>query len=227
MKPSVSLKSQSSAVALETGAALALAAAATSAAGAQTPSDTKPVQDLIDGIRSSNENVSSQACDSAANYGPAAIHPLALEMGSSDVETARKAKRALCNLVRRAPRPGAQTEAAAVQDKLLAELHAGTQLPIPARREIIWLLSEIGTSTAVPDLAQLLDDPELREDARCALTRLPFPQAVAALSAALPKAEEKFKYALADSLRSRGQNVDSYPTRKMTPVAQTTVTPKK
>ena len=74
-------------------------------------------------------------------------------------------------------------------------------------------------------MAALLTDKDVREDARCALTRLPAPGAVTALKSAFATAPEDFKYALAESLRQRGQKVEGYPSRKLVPTAQTTVAP--
>ena len=75
-------------------------------------------------------------------------------------------------------------------------------------------------------MAALLADEELREDARCALTRLPAPSAVTALKSAFAAASGDFKYALAESLRQRGEKVEGYPSRKLVPTAQTGVTPR-
>ena len=88
------------------------------------------------------------------------------------------------------------------------------------------MLSEIGSAGAVKPMAALLADQELREDARCALTRLPVPGAVTALKAAFATAPEDFKYALAESLRQRGETVAGYPSRKLVPTKQTSVTPR-
>jgi len=72
-------------------------------------------------------------------------------------------------------------------------------------------------------MVALLADEELREDARCALTRHPSPSAVAALQSAFAAAPEDFKYALAESLRQLGKKVAGYPSRKLVPTARTTV----
>ena len=87
------------------------------------------------------------------------------------------------------------------------------------------MLSEIGGASVVPRIAELLTDKDLREDARCVLVRLPFPEAVAALKSALATADEGFRPALADALRARGEKVEGYPSRKLVAVAQTTVVP--
>ena len=50
--------------------------------------------------------------------------------------------------------------------------------------------------------------------------------AVGALKSAFFAAPEDFKYALAESLRQRGEKVAGYPSRKLVPTAQTSVTPR-
>ena len=92
-------------------------------------------------------------------------------------------------------------------------------------RELLWMISEIGGDDAVAPVAALLADQDLREDARCILTRLPGDQAVAALQRAMSTAPEEFKFALAESLRARGVNVVGYASRKRVPVKPTSVTP--
>jgi len=85
------------------------------------------------------------------------------------------------------------------------------------------MLSEIGTARAVGPMAALLAEEELREDARCALTRHPARGAVTALKSAFATASGDFKYALAESLRQRGAVVEGCPSRKLVPTAQTNV----
>ena len=97
--------------------------------------------------------------------------------------------------------------------------------PSRVGRHVVWMLSEIGSARAVKAMSALLADPELREDARCGLTRLPAPAALKALRSAFATAPEGFKYALAESLRQRGVTVEGYPTRKLVPTAQTSLAP--
>jgi hypothetical protein len=49
------------------------------------------------------------------------------------------------------------------------------------------------------------------------LTRLPGAQATAALKTAFASSPEEFKFALAESLRERGEKVEGYPSRKLVP----------
>lgn len=180
------------------------------------------IQGLIERIRSSDEVISGAAWQSAGPYGAAAVEPLAALMADEDFELARKAKRALYRVVRRVGAPAAARERKAVERQLILLLRSS---PSRVRREVVWMLSEIGTARAVGPMAALLADDELREDARCALTRHPAPGAVAALQSAFAAATGEFKFALAESLRQRGEKVTGYPSRKLVPTAPTQVKP--
>ena len=184
-------------------------------------SDTD-IQGLIERIKSPDDAISGAAWQSAGPYGAAVVKPLAALMGDGNFELARKGKRALYCVVRHAGRPGASEERQAVERELIVVLGAS---PSRVRREVVWMLSEVGSKRAVKAMAALLGDQELREDARCALTRLPAPGAVTALKAAFATAQGDFKYALAESLRQRGEKVEGYPCRKLVPTKQTSVTP--
>jgi HEAT repeat protein len=183
---------------------------------------TAPANELIARLKSAEDSVSAAACQSAWQYGATVVKPIVALMAGSDFELARKAKRALQWMVHHAGRPGASREARAIEEELVALLNNG---PTQVRRDLVWVLSEIGSTRAIGPLAALLSDPDVREDARCALTRHPDRKAAAALKAAFGTAPEDFKYALAESLRERGQKVEGYPSRKLVPTAQTTVTP--
>ncbi len=177
---------------------------------------------FIDRIKSPDENVSGAAWQNAGPYGAAAVEPLAALMADQDFELARKAKRALYRVVRHVGHPAAARERKAVERQLILLLDSS---PARVRRELVWMLSEIGSTRAIRPMAALLADEELREDARCALTRHPSQSAVTALQSAFATAPEDFKYALAESLRQRGEEVAGYPSRKLVPTAQTTVAP--
>ena len=180
------------------------------------------IQGLIERIRSPDETVSGAAWQSAGPYGAAAVEPLAALMADEDFELARKAKRALYRVVRHVGHPAAARERKAVERQLILLLGSS---PSRVRREVVWMLSEIGSARAIGPMAALLADKELREDARCALTRHPAPGAVTALKSAFANASGDFKYALAESLRQRGEKVEGYPSRKLVPTAPTNVAP--
>jgi HEAT repeat protein len=186
------------------------------------PKSDAGIHGLIERIRSPDEAVSGAAWQSAGPYGAAAVQPLAALMADGDFELARKAKRALYLVVRHAGHPAAARERKAVERELIIVLGSG---PAPVRREVVWMLSEIGSARAVRPMAALLLEADLREDARCALTRHPSLSAVTALKAAFTAASGDFKYALAESLRQRGAPAEGCPSRKLVPTAQTSVSP--
>ncbi len=178
--------------------------------------------DLIAQLKNPDPAVRGPALQNAASVGAPAVPPLAALIGDADFETARAARRALWNVVRHAGRPGAAKEAAAVAHELT---HFLENQPACVRHEVLWMLSEIGGDDAIQPIAVLLSDPLFREDARCALTRLPGRKATAALRTALTSAPEDFKFALAESLRKRGDSVRGYLSRKLVPSHPTAVRP--
>ncbi|MEI7733109.1 MAG: hypothetical protein WCO56_26290 [Verrucomicrobiota bacterium] len=188
--------------------------------------NSSTVEEIVARIKSPDDTVRTEAWQAAGMLGAPAVKPLAAVMAGEDFEIARAAKRGLWKVVRYAGRPGTRKEKAAVQKALLALLPEG---PVPVRREVLWMLSEIGDDDALKPMAALLKDKELREDARCALLRLPGKKVTSVLKSAFESAEEEeeFKFALAESLRIRGEVVASYPCKKVVPAKQTTIVPKK
>ena len=69
-------------------------------------------------------------------------------------------------------------------------------------------------------MARLLQDREVRDDARMAIQRIPGSVATMALQTALQTAPEEFRYNLAEGLRKRGVKVSGYPSRKLVPGAR-------
>jgi HEAT repeat protein len=193
-------------------AAAALAVLATtrlvSGEGAQ------PLTELIAKIKSTDDQIRGPAWQSAGPYGAPAVKPLANLMADSEMEVARAAKRALWKVVRTAGQPGMDNERQAVVAELVPRLEDG---PALVRREVLWMLSEIGGDESVGSIAALLADRELHEDARAALERIPGSKSLAALQDGLRTAPEAFKPAIAQSLRVRGDNVSGYPSQKLVP----------
>jgi HEAT repeat protein len=180
------------------------------------------VKDLLSKIQNDDADLRTQAWLAAGEVGPAALQPLAKLAAEGSLEVSRAACRAMWRIVRTAGAPGAQGKKETEQQ--LAVL-LGNDWSVALRREVLWMLSEIGDSQQVSAVAALLKHHELCEDARCALQRIPGDEAVAALKAGFATAPEEFKYALADSLRRRGQTIEGYPSQKMIPSRQTQVKP--
>lgn len=196
---------------LAAGAALAVSARA---------ADQAAVADLVARIKSTDDAVRGPAWQGAGPFGAPAVVPLGEVMTDAHFEIARSARRAIERIVRHAGRPGADAERRAVAAELVKLLgHASPNV----RKHALWMLSEIGEAPAVEPMAALLADSEVREDARCALERIPGAAATAALKKALATAPEAFKYALAHSLRVRGEKVEDYPSQKRVPNRSTRV----
>lgn len=196
----------------------AAAGLAATALAAEAPA----VTDLVAKIKSPDDAVRGPAWQGAGPAGAAAVVPLAGVMTDANFEIARAAKRAIEKIVRYAGRPGADKERKAVETELIKLLKDPA---VDVRRHALWMLSEIGDDHAVEPMAALLTDAGAREDARCALQRIPGRQSAAALRKAMGTAPEEFKYALADALRALGEKVDGYPSRKLVPTKTTSVTP--
>lgn len=196
-------------------ASVAAGAVATVTAKARAARRNRGVNRLIKRLKSSDPETRTEAWQSAGDIGAPAVQPLALVMTDEDLEVARAAKRAMWQIVRHTGRPGAPRAKVAVVTRLCGLL--GADQPVSVRREVIWMLSEIGGMRAVRPLAELLSDEHLREDVRCALERIPIKRAIQALKAGFETAPEEFKPNLAQSLRKRGVKVEGYPCVKLVP----------
>lgn len=191
------------------------AAMALAGASAQAGAD-----DLLAKIQSKDDAVRGAAWQGAALAGPEALRPLAGLLDNADFEIARSAKRAMRIIVHRCGRPDGEADRKAAQAELVALL-AGQ--PTSVRREALWLLSEIGDKEAIAPMGALLAEEAVREDARCALLRLPGREVLVVLQQAFASAPEDFKFALADAMRERGKQVPEYPTRRTLPTKSTGV----
>jgi HEAT repeat protein len=194
--------------AIAAGAAGVMAQTAESAPG-------QGLDELIAGIKSTSDKVRTETWQSAGEVGAPAVKPLAKVMTDDDLEVARAAKRALWKIVRHAGRPRANKEKRAVETELTGLL--GNKQPVAVRREVLWMLSEIGARNSIKPIARLLRNKNLREDARMSLERIPTKRAVAALKAGFKAAPEDFKTNIAQSLRKRGEEVAGYPCQKLVP----------
>jgi HEAT repeat protein len=181
------------------------------------------VDELIAGIKSDSPEERTQAWQSAGKVGAQAVKPLAKVMTDDGLEVARAAKRALWQIVRYTGRPGANQERGAVETELVVLL--GDEQPVAVRREVLWMLSEIGARRSIKPIAELLRNEDLREDARMALERIPGNRSVTALKAGFESATEDFKLNMAQSLRKRGEEVAGYPCQKLVPIKKTDVKP--
>ena len=179
--------------------------------------------ELAAALKSKDDKQRAAAIDSAAECGPAAIKAVCPLLGDPETETIRAAKRALYKLVHDAGKPGAAAKAKAAEKEFIAVLRSSSSAP--ERREVLWMISEIGGDDSVKPIAALLSNADLREDARCVLQRIPGKASLKALNDALKTAPEDFKFALAESLRKRGEKVSGYPSKRLVPTKATSVQP--
>jgi len=174
------------------------------------------VEELIKKVKSSDVNVRAEGWQNAHTVGPEAIRPLAKVLAEGELEVSRAAKRALWKIVYHVGRPGAEAEKTAALAQYTGLL--GDDRPASVRREVLWMVSELcDGGPAVAPVAALLSHPELREDARMTLQRIPGEESLKALKAGFEAAPEEFKYNLAHSLRVRGVEVSGYPSQKLVP----------
>jgi len=206
------------------GASVAAIAATVTSAIAEA-ADAKTVDKLIAGIKDKDEQVRTDAWLGAGQVGAPAVKPLAKVMTDNDLEVARAAKRGLWKLVRHSGRPEAGAERKAVEAELVGLLGDGQ--PVSVRREVLWMLSEVGSGRSVDAIAALLSNNQLREDARMTLQRIPNKKALAALNQALDTAPDDFKLNIAQSLRQRGVKVKDLACVKLVPTKKTSVEPVK
>lgn len=180
------------------------------------------VEELLAAIRSAQPESRTAAWTQAGSVGPQALGPLAELLTHADQEVARAAKHAMWKITRTVGAPGAADKSAA--NRALVALLADAQPPV-VRREVLWMLSEIGDASCVPAMSRSLLDAELHDDGRMALERIPGPESLAALQAAFEQAPEALKYPLAQALRNRGARVAGYECQKLVPQRETTVRP--
>jgi HEAT repeat protein len=201
---------------------LAVAAAGMTSTIAKA-AQNKPVKTLIAGIKDDDPKVRTKAWQSAGQVGAPAVKPLAKIIGTGELEVARAAKRGLWKIVRHVGRPGEQKMKRAVIKKLVELLDDDQSVTV--RREVLWMLSEIGNRNSIKPMAALLSNEHLREDARMAIQRIPNKAAMAALRAGFKEAPDDFKPNLAQSLRQRGAMIRRPECVKLIPTKKTNVKP--
>jgi hypothetical protein len=192
------------------------------------PAEEFTVDNLIAKIKDKkSDKVRAEGWLSAAKVGAAAVKPLAAvtTSGDSDLEVARAAKRALWQIVHDFGRIDVEDQRKAVLNELQALLT--DDWPDAFRREVLWMLSEIGGDSSVAPIAAVLKSRELLDDARCALQRIPGQSSLDALKAALDSVPKSYKNNIAHALRARGMEPDleKYPQENLIPTKPTDVKP--
>ncbi len=188
--------------------------------------DEITLDQILEMIKGSDENARAEAWQSAGPLGAAAVKPLAGLISHEEIEVSRAGKRAVWLIVRHVGRPGNDDARKAVEAELCGLL--GDDQPVVIRREVLWMLSEIGGDVAVDairEIPDILEDTDLRDDARCAVQRIPTVYALQTLKDGLEAAPDDYQPALAQSLRVRGVDVPGIACEKLTATKQTNVKP--
>lgn len=159
------------------------------------------LQEFLEKIKSNDANVRYAAWRAAGPTGSSAVAPLAELMASTDKGVAKAAREALQTIVHHSARPSGQKEARDVAAELLKV--AASPAPKLVRADSLNWLGFVGDDRAVPGLAKLLEDPEVREDARMALERIPGRASLRALQQAVKAAPDDFRPNLEQSLYNR------------------------
>ncbi len=186
--------------------------------------DELNLEGLLARIQTDDPDVRTDAWQSAGAIGAPAMKPLAKLVAEGELEVGRAAKRGMWKIVRTVGAPGACPEKRKATVAALVAL-LGEGQPTSVRREVLWMISEIAGEEAVGPIAALLEHPELREDARMVLQRIPGDKSLEALHRGLAGAPQGFKTNIAQSLRARGVEVSGLPCQKLVPKKKTEVTP--
>lgn len=156
---------------------------------------------LMADIKSGDSAIRLRAVEQSVLIGAPLIVPLGVTLGGADPAAAKAALEALRRVAHHCARPrsGNERQTAARE---LTKL-TGASFPRSVRREALHLLGLVGRAESVGAIAALLEDADVREDARLALERIPDAAAERAIRRAAEKAHGDFRSALDLSLSAR------------------------
>ena len=156
--------------------------------------------DLFNKIRSADPAARQAAWQTLGKL-DAAVGSLCDAMGSADKPIAKAAKYLLEAVVHRAARPEAATEALSVTKELVKV--ANSRQSVAVRGYAVHLTGFTAGHDAIYWIAPLLTPPDVQDEARMALERIPGSAATNALKNAMKTATPAFRAALAQSLANR------------------------
>ncbi len=159
------------------------------------------VSGLLSNIEHGDAAARSTAIRQAALAGTGAIGPLGRVYGGSDPGAAKAAGEAINRIVHNAARPEAVKERGAAAQQLVRLI--GGEQPRQVRADALKLLGFVGGPGEVNAIAELLNVPAIREDARMALERIPDPSAETALKNSARTVPSDYRAAIDQSLRHR------------------------
>lgn len=158
--------------------------------------------DFLSRLQDANADIRASACNEAKQAGTKTIVPLCYLMANENPDVAKAARETLTAIVHHAARPqGLLVSRWAAEGELIKALKVDH--PRQVKADILNLLSFVGGDGAATAIAPLLKDPELAEDARLALQRIPDSAAGHALIAGLDNAAPEILPRIIDSLGQR------------------------
>jgi HEAT repeat protein len=168
--------------------------------------DHEHLMAFLEMIKSPDGNVRVEAQKSAGPMGAAAVAPLADLIASADKGTAKAAREALDTVAWYAARPSAAAHAVSVE--LLKVADSSRQGKV--RVEALHLLGFTGDGRVVPGIVNVMmaakddqEQPQIREEARLALERIPGSASLNALKKAEQGAPADFRPNLEQSVYNR------------------------
>lgn len=177
-----------------------------------SPSDNQALFALLLAIQGQDKEASAEAIAKATSVGARAIVPLGGICSGPDRSAAKAAGEALRRVVHHAARPGAASERKAAARQLLRMIRK--EWPRQQRGEALYLLGLVGGSESVAAIAEQMKDPDVGEEARMALERIPGSAATRALQQASRTASADLRPAVEQSLKHRTRRMREVGIRK-------------
>lgn len=168
---------------------------------ALVPADPATVGSFLTQIKYGDTASRLAAVKYAALVGTDLILPLGKVYAGSDQPAGRAAYEAIKRVTYNAGRPGAPAEAKSASENLLKL--TSTEYPRQVRADAIELLGIVAGEADTKQLADLMADKDVGEDARLALERIPGKAAEDALKVAARGANSERRAAIDLSLRHR------------------------
>jgi hypothetical protein len=165
---------------------------------------------VLRGLEDTDAKAREAAWERAASLGPSAVSAVARVFDAGSPETRIAAGKALERLAHSSARPDAPAGRRGAMAKALAGAASDPERSPALKQLAIELLGSTGGDAAVPALAALLRDADLREPARRALERIPGEPATLAIAGEIPVAGEAFALDLVATLGVR-RDSDAFP----------------
>jgi len=176
------------------------------------------VKALIETIKTGDAVARQQAVEEMVKIGGRAVGPLVKLLYGPDTTAHATARLALQRMVGRSMHSESEHARYEVAQELLIQALARSGNSVPARNAALEYLSLIAEDKQIAGLATLLNDKDVREMARFALVRIPYPAAGRKLAAALPGADPEFQVALVNSLTERAALLNAMSAQTYVPV---------